>query len=275
MTNFNSPKEIAENVLAVGKAKTSLNFWTVFVLAILAGVYIAFGAQLATMVTHDTAKYLGVGFAKFLGGSVFSIGLMLVVIGGAELFTGNNLIMTGVVKGVVSFADMIKNWIIVYAGNFVGSIIIVMLMFWTGLWAVNSFGVGASALGVANAKVNLSFMAAFSRGILCNMLVCLAVWLALAGKDIVSKIFAIYFPIMAFVAAGFEHSIANMYFIPMGIMLKTQGAVVATAGLAGNLSNLTWMGLVNNLIPVTLGNIVGGALFVGAVYAFAYLREAK
>jgi formate/nitrite transporter len=275
MSNFNSPKEIAENVLAVGKAKTTLNFWTVFVLAILAGVYIAFGAQLATMVTHDAARYFGVGFAKFLGGSVFSVGLMLVVIGGAELFTGNNLIMTGVVKGVVSLKDMIKNWIIVYAGNFVGSLLIVILMFWTGLWAVNTFRVGASALSIANAKVNLTFMQAFSRAILCNMLVCLAVWMALAGKDIVSKIFAIYFPIMAFVAAGFEHSIANMYFIPMGIMLKTQSAVVTVAGLTDKISNLTWMGLVNNLIPVTLGNIVGGALFVGAVYAFAYLREAK
>ncbi|OGC10129.1 hypothetical protein A3F86_02120 [candidate division WOR-1 bacterium RIFCSPLOWO2_12_FULL_45_9] len=272
-SNFFAPQEIAQNLLAIGKIKCSLNFSTVFILSVLAGVYIAIGAQLATMVTHDLAKFAGAGLTRFVGGSVFSLGLMLVVIGGAELFTGNSLLMTGVVKGEIPLPVMLKNWLIVFGGNLLGSLLMVAVMFATGLWAVSSFEVGGRALMLAYDKVNLPFWAAFSRGVLCNMLVCLAIWLSLASKDIAGKILAIYFPIMAFVASGFEHSVANMYFIPMGILLKSQPAVVGMSGLAGDLEKLTWLGFLGNLLPVTLGNIVGGAFFVGAVYAFAYLRE--
>ncbi|MDI6731223.1 MAG: formate/nitrite transporter family protein [Candidatus Margulisbacteria bacterium] len=272
---FNTPQEIAQSLVTVGKKKCSLSFISIVLLGILAGAYIGFGAELMTMVTHDLAKYVGMGFARFLGGAVFSVGLMLVVIGGAELFTGNNLILTGVIKGEVSWLDMLKNWVVVYLANFIGSLLLVYIMFYSGLWAINQLGVGASALSIATAKVNITWVEAFARGIGCNWLVCLAIWLALASKDVVGKIFAIFFPIMAFVASGFEHSVANMYFIPMGLLLKSNAAVVAASGLAGEkLANLTWSGFVyNNLIPVTLGNIVGGAVFVGAIYAFAYLRE--
>jgi formate/nitrite transporter len=226
------------------------------------------------MVTHDLSKYLGVGFAKFVGGSVFTVGLMLVVLAGAELFTGNCLMLTGVLAGEVSVNGMLRNWFFVFFANFAGSILLVVIMYYSNLWKVGNLGVGAAALATAVGKVNLSFSEAFCRGIACNWLVCLAVWLAIAGKDAISKIFGVYFPIMAFVASGFEHSVANMYFIPMGLFLKGNAAVVSAAGLTEAVNNLTWSRfLVENLVPVTLGNIIGGAFFVGGVYYFAYLRK--
>lgn len=246
------------------------------ILGILAGVFIGFGSELATMVTYDMSKFLGEGFAKFIFGSVFSVGLILVVIAGAELFTGNNLIFASVLNGDVKLAKMLNNWFWVYVANFIGSLLLVWLMYASGLWQTGSFGVGAKALAIANGKVNLSLGAAFSRAIVCNWLVCLAVWLAVASKDVVGKIFAIYFPIMAFVASGFEHSVANMYIIPMGIFLKNSAEVVATAGLSGKLANLTWGGFIaRNLIPVTLGNIIGGAFFVATLYWAVYLKGKK
>lgn len=270
MNGFNSPGEIAQSVVGMGEKKVGLSFTTMLVLGLLAGAYIAFGAQLATMVTHDLAGKLGVGFAKFLGGSVFSVGLMLVVIGGAELFTGNNLIITGVLARTVGLKGMFRNWGVVYIANFIGSILLVFIIFYSGLWKTNNFGVGTKALLIANSKVNLSFLEALCRGIACNWLVCLAVWLALAGKDIVSKILGIYFPIMAFVASGFEHSIANMYFIPMGMFLKGVPEVMTAVGNI-SVQNLTWYGfLVKNLVPVTIGNIIGGAFFTGTLYWFTY-----
>ncbi|MDI6850503.1 MAG: formate/nitrite transporter family protein [bacterium] len=255
--------------------KVTASFTKLFVLGILAGVYIGFGAQLATMVGHDLAKYLGIGFARFMQGAVFSVGLMLVVIAGAELFTGNNLIMLSVLDGKASVGKLLYNWVVVYFANLIGSLFLVVLMYWTELWKTNGNLVGAYALSIANAKVNLPFLAAFSRGILCNWLVCLAVWMAVASRNVVGKIFAIFFPIMAFVASGFEHSIANMYFIPMGIFMKNVEAVVNAAGNPV-LTNLNWYGFfVRNLIPVTLGNIVGGAGFVATLYWLVYVRKPK
>lgn len=272
MGGFFTPKEVAENVVEIGKKKTALRFWPMIILGMLAGVYIGFGAQLCTMVTHDLADYMGLGFAKFMGGSVFTVGLMLVVIGGAELFTGNCLIMTGVLSKAVSMKNMLKNWFWVYIANFLGAILLVVIMYYSDLWKVGSLGVGVAALKTAVGKASLTFSEAFFRGIGCNWLVCLAVWLAIAGKDSISKIFGIYFPIMAFVASGFEHSVANMYFIPIGLFLKGNADVVAAAGI--NVGNFTWgTFLVNNLVPVTLGNIVGGAFFVGTIYYWAYLQK--
>jgi formate/nitrite transporter len=274
MNGFLSPKEITEKVVEIGKNKSELQILPMLLLGMLAGVYIGFGAELCTMVTHDLSKYLGVGFAKFIGGSVFTVGLMLVVLAGAELFTGNCLMLTGVLAGEVSLSGMLRNWFFVFFANFAGSILLVIIMYYSNLWKVGNLGVGAAALTTAIGKVNLSFSEAFCRGIACNWLVCLAVWLAIAGKDAVSKIFGIYFPIMAFVASGFEHSVANMYFIPMGLFLKGNAAVVSAAGLAEKVNGFTWSAfLIGNLVPVTLGNIVGGAFFVGGVYYFAYLRK--
>ncbi|MGA1980525.1 MAG: formate/nitrite transporter family protein [Sedimentisphaerales bacterium] len=277
MNGFLSPKEITEKVVEIGKNKSELPILPMLLLGMLAGVYIGFGAELCTMVTHDLPKYLGVGFAKFIGGSVFTVGLMLVVLAGAELFTGNCLMLTGVLAGEVSVNGMLRNWLFVFFANFAGSMLLVVIMYYSNLWKIGNLGVGAAALTTAVGKVNLSFSEAFCRGIACNWLVCLAVWLAIAGKDAVSKIFGVYFPIMTFVASGFEHSVANMYLIPIGLFLKGNTAVVATAnaaGLAWSVDSLTWSSfLVGNLVPVTLGNIVGGAFFVGGVYYFAYLRK--
>ena len=276
MAGFLSPSEICKKIEETSKQKAVLSFRCLIILGVLAGVYIGFGAELSTMVTHDMAKYLGMGFSKFIAGSVFSVGLMLVVIGGAELFTGNCLMFGYAICRDIKAGQLFRNWSIVYLANFAGSLFLVGIMYYSGLWEIGNFGVGAKALTIANAKVSLSFVEAFCRGICCNWLVCLAVWLAVAGQDIVSKILGIYFPIMAFVASGFEHSIANMYFIPMGLILKGNEAVVASAGLLEKLGQLTWNSfLLNNLLPVTLGNIVGGGIFVAGVYCLAFHKRKK
>jgi len=276
LPGFLSPGGIANAMIAIGKAKANLSISHMLLLGILAGAFIGFGSELATITTYDMPKYLGVGFTKFIFGSVFSVGLMLVIIAGAELFTGNNLILIKVLNREGQLVKMFKSWSWVFVANFLGSLLLVWIMFGTGLWKTGDFAVGAKALVIANGKVNLGWWEAFTRGIGCNWLVCLAVWMAVASKDIIGKIFGIYFPIMAFVASGFEHCVANMYFIPMGLLLKGNTTVVAAAGLAGKLSNLTLQGFfVNNLIPVTLGNIVGGSLCVATVYWLAYLKKSE
>jgi len=276
LPGFLSPGGIATAMIAIGKAKANLSISRMLLLGILAGAFIGFGSELATMTTYDMPKYLGVGFTKLIFGSVFSVGLMLVIIAGAELFTGNNLILIKVLNRDGDLGKMFKSWFWVYIANFAGSLLLVWIMYASGLWKTGDFAVGAKALAIANGKVNLGWWEAFTRGIGCNWLVCLAVWMAVASKDIIGKIFGIYFPIMAFVASGFEHCVANMYFIPMGLLLKGNATVVAAAGLTGKLANLTWGGFfVNNLIPVTLGNIVGGSLCVATVYWLAYLKKSE
>jgi formate transporter len=265
------PPEMAERAENVGVKKASLDFWTMFILAILAGAFIGLGAEFCTLVTTDSG--LGFGMNKLLGGLVFSLGLILVVIAGAELFTGNNLIIMAWVSGKLTLGQLMRNWIIVYLGNLVGSLITVMLMFLTKQWTFASHHVGVTALNTANAKVNLSFSEGLARGVLCNALVCLAVWLCFSGRSVVDKILAIVFPITAFVASGFEHSIANMYFIPLGIVLKGETQVLEAAGkTASDLANLNLQGFLGNLIPVTLGNIFGGGFMVAAIYWFTYRR---
>jgi formate/nitrite transporter len=276
LPGFLSPSGIANEMIAIGKAKANLSIFRMLLLGILAGAFIGFGSELATIITYDMPKYFGIGFTKFMFGSVFSVGLMLVIIAGAELFTGNNLILIKVLSHEGDIKKMFKSWFWVYVANFIGSLLLVSIMFGTGLWKSGNFVVGAKALEIANGKVNLSWLEAFTRGIGCNWLVCLAVWMSVASKDIIGKIFGIYFPVMLFVASGFEHCVANMYFIPMGLLLKGNATVVATAGLAGKLSNLSLQGFfVNNLIPVTLGNIVGGSLCVATVYWLAYLKKSE
>lgn len=276
-TPCNAPAAVANAFCSIGQNKANLSINKMIILGILAGAYISFGAQLATMATYDAAKYVGDGIAKILFGSVFSVGLMLVVIAGAELFTGNNLIVVGTLNKDVTVSKLLNSWFWIYIANFIGSLLVVWLMYLSQLWTTGNFAVGARALAIANGKVNLSWGTAIARGILCNWLVCLAVWMAVAAKDIPGKILGIYFPIMAFVASGFEHSIANMYFIPMGMLLKNNASVVEASGLAVNqLSNLNTSGLLfNNLLPVTIGNIIGGAFFVATLYWYVYLREEK
>jgi formate/nitrite transporter len=266
------PADMAEKAENAGVKKANLDFWSMFALAILAGAFIGMGAEFCTLVM--TKSGLSFGMNRLLGGLVFSLGLILVVVAGAELFTGNNLIVMAWVTGKVTLGQLMRNWIIVYFGNLVGSLITVMLMYFTYQWAFEGYSVGATALNIANAKVNLTFAQALARGIMCNALVCLAVWLCLSARSVVDKIFAIVFPITAFVASGFEHSIANMYFIPMGIFLVGEPEVLKAAGkTAADLVNLNWQGFfITNLLPVTIGNIFGGGFMVAAVYWFSYRR---
>ena len=265
------PPEMAERAENVGVKKANLDFWGMFALAVLAGSFIGLGAEFCTLVITDTG--LGFGLNKLLGGFVFSLGLILVVVAGAELFTGNNLIIMAWVGGKLTLGQLMRNWVIVYFGNLFGSLGTAVLMYFTRQWAFANYHVGATALNIANGKVNLSFTEGLARGILCNALVCLAVWLCLSGRSVTDKIMAILFPITAFVASGFEHSIANMYFIPMGLLLKGEPEVVAAAGkVASDLVNLNLQGFIGNLISVTTGNIFGGGFMVAAIYWFIYRR---
>ena len=265
------PPEMAERMENVGVKKAKLDFWSMFALAVLAGSFIGLGAEFCTLVITDSG--LGFGLNKLLGGLVFSLGLILVIVAGAELFTGNNLIVMAWVSGKLTLGQLMRNWIIVYFGNLVGSLGTVMLMYLTRQWTFANYHVGATALNIANAKVNLSFTEGLTRGILCNALVCLAVWLCLSGRSVTDKILAIVFPITAFVASGFEHSIANMYFVPIGLLLRGEPQVVAAAGkVASDLVNLNLQGFIGNLISVTTGNIFGGGFIVAVVYWFIYRR---
>jgi formate/nitrite transporter len=267
-----SPKTIAETVAQkVGVGKTTSPWLSVLVLGILAGAYIGFGGMLATTVSFDMASHLGVGFTKFMTGSVFSLGLMLVIIAGAELFTGNNLMISSAIAREITFGRMLERWGLVYVSNFIGSILIALLFVFSGLWKLSDGALGEAAVKIAYGKVNLSFVQALLRGVGCNWLVCLAVWMALAARQTIGKIFAIFFPIMGFVALGFEHSVANMYFIPTGLFLKAWGGVAAPGAFAAG--SLSWVSFLwRNLLPVTIGNIIGGAVFVGMSYWSAYLR---
>lgn len=261
------PADMAKRVNNACVSKTKLCFLSLSMLSILAGAFIALGAEFFTLVVFDSN--LSVGLTKALGGLAFSLGLILVVIAGAELFTGNNLLMMGFASRTVTYKQLLKNWGITYIGNFIGSLSIVFLMFLTNLWKMKDYMLGAKMVLIAADKVNLTFLEAFSRGILCNALVCLAVWLCFSARSVVSKIAAIIFPITAFVASGFEHSIANMYFIPMGILLRNNEGVIRQIVQMGpntSLDRLNVMGLLGNLLPVTLGNIIGGAVMVGLVY---------
>lgn len=266
------PPEVARKAETVGVTKAKFDVWRTVLLGILAGVFIGLGAMLCTVVTTDAG--LGFGMTKLMGGVVFCLGLVLVVVAGAELFTGNCLMVMSWFGGKIGLGHLLRNWGLVYFANLIGSLALVGLMFYTLQWGFHGYGVGANAVAIANAKVNLSFGEALTRGILCNALVCLAIWLCFSARTVVDKIFAILFPITAFVAAGFEHSIANMYFIPIGILLADKPGVLAAAVLTpANVANLNVAGFVGNLVPVTIGNIIGGSLFVGAVYWAAYLRQ--
>ncbi len=265
------PPQMARRVEGVGVAKAELDTLSMFVLALLAGAFIALGAIFATVAVSGSGD-MAFGVKKVLGGFVFSLGLVLVVIGGAELFTGNNLIVMAWAGGKVSTAQLLRNWLIVFAGNFVGSIGTAVIMFFTGYYRFGGGAVGLTALSIANSKVHLGFVQAVALGVMCNVLVCLAVWLTFSARTTSDKIAAIVFPITAFVAAGFEHCVANMYFIPFGLLIKEFDPTFAdSSGLS--LEGLTWQSFfATNLLPVTVGNIIGGAVLVAAVYWFIYLR---
>ena len=269
------PQAMAEKMEHVGVVQANLGPLRMFALSVLAGAFIALGAIFATTATTGAGD-LPYGIGKLIGGLVFSLGLILVIGAGAELFTGNNLIVMAWAHGRVSTIRLLRNWIIVYFGNFTGSILTVVMMLFSGQYLFNNGAIGLNALNIANHKVGLDLVQALFLGILCNALVCLAVWLCIGARSVTDKILAIIFPITAFVAAGFEHSIANMYFIPMGLAIKANAGAEFWGQIgktAADYANLTWGNFfLANLLPVTIGNIIGGAVMVGLVYWFIYLR---
>ncbi len=254
-----APREIAQRVESAGVAKAHLATMPTVVLGILAGAFIALGAAFYVVVMTDSG--LGFGPGRLLGGMAFSLGLILVIVGGAELFTGNNLIVFAWCDGKITLASLLRNWGLVYVGNLIGATAMAVAVHLTGINGFADGAVGGTVAAIAEGKVGLAPLEAFVRAILCNVLVCLAVWLCFAARSVISKIFAIIFPITGFVAMGFEHSVANMYLIPAGWL----------AGAAA----VTLSGYLTNLVIVTIGNIIGGGVLVAVIYWLVYGRETK
>lgn len=257
-----APKEIAERVEEIGVAKARLPIVSLIMLGMLAGAFIGLGALYYVIVASDAQ--LGFAAKRVLGGTVFSLGLLLVVVAGAELFTGNNLLAMAWADRKVTTAEVLFNWFVVGASNFAGALALASIVFLSGHLDMNGGAVGRTYVAIAAAKTTLPFWSAFFSGVLCNVLVCMAVWMSLAGRSVVDKALAIVFPISAFVAAGFEHSVANMYFIPVAMMLQAStGETVQIASLF------------RNLVPVIAGNLVGGSVLVALVYYVIYRRPAR
>ena len=250
------PAQIAQLVEEVGVKKTKLSALKTMTLGILAGAFIAFGAAFYAIVV--TGSELGFGPTRLLGGLVFSLGLVMVIVGGAELFTGNSLIVIGWADGRISTSALLRNWALVYVGNLIGALGIALLVHLSGMLESAEGAVGQTVRSIGDAKVALDGGQAFVRGILCNILVCLAVWMCFAAHTVTGKVFAIIFPIAGFVAMGFEHSVANMMVIPLAAF--QDGSTIGV------------FDFLQNLVPVTLGNIVGGGGFVAAVYWLVYIR---
>ncbi len=264
-----SPAEIEEKAEGLGVTKTSMSFTQSFMLSIMAGAFIAMGAMFFLLVSGDPD--LPFAIQRVLGGALFSLGLLLVVVCGAELFTGNTMIVMSAASKKISWGAVLKNWVVVFVGNFVGALIIVGLVYLSGMHTMNGGIVGQTMVNVASSKMTPDWLTLFAKGIMCNFLVCLAVWIGYAGKTVADKMLGILLPIAAFVACGFEHCVANMFFLPMGILLSSVGIV--PAGLDPSI--LTWSGALWNWSATVPGNIVGGALFVGMAYWVAYHKKSK
>lgn len=263
-----SPGEIANKYSEVGKKKTELPFGKTLVLAILAGLFIAFGAFGSQVVSADASASGNVSQARLMSGIIFPVGLMMVLMAGAELFTGNNLIIISVLDKKATIKGLLRNWIIVYVGNMIGGMMLALILTYGHSYTVASGNLVSGVISTAANKCNLSFGDALLRGILCNILVCLAVWISFAAEEAAGKILGLFLPITLFVVSGFEHCVANMYFIPAGILAAKEYGMTA--------EGLTWYNcFFRNLLPVTLGNIIGGALVVGVGYYYVYLSKSK
>lgn len=273
------PPEMAAKAENVGVTKASMGWRNMFLLAILAGAFISLGAIFSTSVTTGAVHQLPYGIVRMIGGFVFCLGLILVIIAGAELFTGNNLIIMAWSSRKISTFQLLRNWIIVYCGNLTGALLTALLMLNTEQYMFANGAVGLNILNIAEAKCSLRFTQAVMLGIMCNALVCLAVWLCFSARTTTDKIISIIFPITAFVAAGFEHCVANMYFIPIGIMVKKSAPEhfwVQISKTSGDFTYLSWKNFfLVNLLPVSIGNVLGGALLVGMVYWFVYIRHPR
>ena len=275
--NFLTPAETANSFIGIGEYKAKMPFKKVLVSGFLAGAYIAFAAQLLTTVTQDMVGHFGAGFTSFIGGSVFGIALVLVLVAGSDLFTGNTLLSMAWLNGNLKTKQVLKNWSWVYLGNFIGAMFLLWLIYTANMWSSHEGAVGAKAVALAYKKTHLTFWEAFVRGMACNWLVCLAVIMVASAKDTISKIVAAWFPVMAFIASGFEHCVANMFVIPAGITASHNPIVfsaVTAAHPTWDLASLNFSSFIfGNLIPVTLGNIFSGAVLVGGIYWFLYVKE--
>lgn len=273
------PPQMARRAEELGVKKAALPFDTMLALAVLAGAFIALGAMLSTVAVTGAAAALPWGVTRLLAGTVFSLGLVLVVVGGAELFTGNNLLVMAWVGGKVGTRALLRNWAVVYAGNFLGALGTAGLVFLSGQYLFAKGAVGAAALSIAAAKLEPSFGRLFALGVLCNALVCLAVWLSYSARSTADRILAVVPPVTAFVAAGFEHCVANMYFLPLALLVRDfapEDFWAAVGQRPEAWAQLSWGHFLwGNLVPVTLGNLVGGGVLVGLIYWFVYLRPAR
>ena len=282
------PATMAVRAEEIGVKKAAIDPLAVFVLSVLGGAFIAFGAVFATTVSAGSVTIasgdgmtaltatLPYGIVRLLTGVVFSLGLILIVVAGAELFTGNNLIVMAWANRKVSTANLLRNWGLVFVGNFCGALSTAALMFFTTQYTFGGGAVGLAALSTANAKASLAFVPALMLGVMCNALVCLAIWMSYSARTTIDRIASVVPPIAAFVAAGFEHSVANIYFIPAGLFIKAGAGDAFWRSIgktAADFPALTWQGFLANLVPVTIGNAIGGSLMVGLVYWFVYLRK--
>ncbi len=274
--NYYMPPEIVDVAIGVGQKKVSTPYVKEFILAILAGAFIAFASEGSNMAAFNLfANPETYGLGKALAGSIFGTGLMLVIVAGGEMFTGQTLILAAVLEGRVKLSQMLTNWTLVWIGNLVGSVFLAYMMVQSGLFNSGDNVLGAMTIKIAAYKTSLPFMSAFYLGIMCNWLVCLAVWMSFAAKDVTGKLLAIFFPIWLFITSGFEHCVANMYYIPAGILAKSNPKWVAAAADYGvtpeKLDHLNWYNFfVQNELPVTLGNIVGGGILVAGIYWYVY-----
>lgn len=259
-----APREVAQRVATVGVAKARMATLPLLMLGVLAGAFIGLGSLFFSVVKSDAS--LGFAASQVLGGLVFSLGLLLVVVAGAELFTGNNLLAMAWADGQIRTTELLRNWLLVCMANFAGAAGMALLVFCSGQTDMNGGAVGLQVVRMALAKQDLPWTQALFRGMLCNVLVCMAVWMAMAGRSVVDKAVAIVFPVCAFVAAGFEHSIANMYFFPLAMLIQSVETPDAT-------HMVTWVGLLRNLVPVIAGNLIGGSVLVGLTYHVIYRRN--
>ncbi|MDD2393217.1 MAG: formate/nitrite transporter family protein [Eubacteriales bacterium] len=274
---MNDPVTTTELLIQSGVRKSTSPVAKTFLLGIIAGAFIAFASAASNVAIHTIPS---VGLAKTLAGALFAAGLMMVVFFGAELFTGNMLMSIAMFRGAARPMAVLKNWVIVYVGNFAGSILIAFLVVISGQLDFSGGDLGAFTLKTAAYKADLGFVEGLSLGILCNWLVCMAVWMAASAKSAAGKIAGIFFPIWLFITSGFEHSVANMYYIPAGLFIKGNAEYYAGAltlgASAGSLEGLNWSSfLFGNLLPVTLGNMIGGIVFVGAAALLAFGRRSE
>lgn len=269
-----SPAEIAENVIEIGKKKTTIPPRRLFLLGIMAGIFIAFAAVAANTASSTVEN---ASMAKLVSGLIFPLGLAMVLVAGSELFTGNCLITIPVLQGEVKLSAMLKNWVFVYIGNFIGGLFIAGAVYIGGQLDLFGGALAVTTIKTAAYKASLGFGSAVVLGMLCNILVCIAVWMSFGAKSVGGKIAGLFMPVMAFVLCGFEHSIANMYYIPAGLFALADPNYAAMAENAGvNTASLTWGNMfTHNLIPVTIGNIIGGAVIVSGMYWLIYLRKSR